>query len=518
MTEQDLEKNGRDSDKHFWSAIFSQRPEKLTTLSLYILLAIVAVGLFLRLNDLGTYGLFGDEIYSILVANGKGDPELIAFDSIRPVYFFLLNLWMNVGTSEEWLRLFSVIFGTVNIALTYYLAQLVAGKKVGLVSAVLMALSPMEVHYSQLVRMYTLGSFFALLGGIALIKCFQTERKSFVFMWAGIRTLMVWTLPLTAVLLGVDIFLSLLKERKNKQIPIVFVSFAVVLALYLCFAWKMPQLTASSSYDEWRYGLPTPQIADALMMLVNFTSTALPIQECSGPVEGGLLASIYSLVVLFLIGLSFIPALNQRWLIWCTGWAVVPIVLAWGASQFTASFVITRYLMFAAPFTFIILAAGWIEIWKQVKLRFLCVLTAVLYSIIMLMNLSHLYTHPVSEDWRQISKFIMEHEQPGDNVVVWNYHSQYLFNYYYRGNNKTHDVTAYHVLNKDNTDILDVRLDMPGLNKVTGRTWFVLREAPENWILAWTVYQVFMKHLQNNYKVIEHDKLGRTDLFLVTPK
>lgn len=518
MTVPDLEYVDRDSGKSFWSNWLSNRPQKRAALSLCILLAIVALGLLFRLNELGTYGLFGDEIYSILVATGKGDPELIAFDSIRPVYFFLLRQWMNFGDSEEWLRLLSVIFGTANIFLTYYLATLVSGRKVAVVAAALMAVSPMEVHYCQLVRMYTLGSFFALLGSIVFIRAWQTSKKQLIFVWAAVRTLMVWTLPLTAVLLGCDIALALWKERKSKLMPTAIACFVAVIALYLCFAWKMPGLTAHSAYDEWRYNLPVPQIADALMMFVNFTSTALPIQECEGPYEGGMLADLYSFVVLSLIATSFLAAAKERWLIWCSAWAVVPILLALAASQFTASFVITRYLMFASPFAFIIIAAGWVELWKPLKLRTLAVLIAVLYVAVMWMNLAHLFTHPVSEDWRETSQFIQAHEKPGDKIIIWNYHSQYLFNYYYRGKNRAYDVIVGHVLNKEKTKLADVKLDVPGLQKISGRTWFVIREAPQNWLFAWVIYETFKQHLENNYKVLDYYKLGRTDLYLVTDK
>ncbi len=483
-----------------------------------MLLAIVAIGLAFRLNELGQYGFFGDEIYSVLVATGKGDPELIAFDSIRPVYFFLLRLWMQFGESEEWLRLFSVIFGTANIVLTYYLAKLVCGRKIALVASALMAFSPMEVHYSQLARMYTLGSFFALLGSALYVKAWQTGKKHFLFLWAAVRTLMVWTLPLTAVLLVADIALAVWKERKNNLIPTVIACFIAVVALYLCFAWKMPNITAHSAYDEWRYNLPVPQIADALMMFVNFTSTALPIQECEGPYEGGILADLYSFVVLALLALSFLPALRKRWLIWCSVWAFMPILLAFVSSQFTASFVITRYLMFASPFAFIILAAGWIELWKPAKLRVLAVLIGVLYGAIMMINLAYLFTHPVSEDWREISQYIQAHEKSGDKVIVWNYHAQYLFNYYYKGNNKTYDVIVNDVFDQARTKLIDVRLEVPGLEKISGRSWVVMREAPENWILAWTIYQMFKQNLETNYKVLEHDKLGRTDLYLIADK
>ncbi len=233
-----------------------------------------------------------------------------------------------------------------------------SGRKVALVAAALMAFSPMEVHYCQLVRMYTLGSFFALMGSIVFLKAWQTGKAQFLYAWAAVRTLMVWTLPLTAVLLGCDIVACSLERKKSKLTPTAIACCVFVILLYLCFAWKMPGITAHSAYDEWRYGLPVPQLSDALMMFVNFTSTALPIQECEGPYVGGMLADLYSLAVLALIGLSFLPALKTRWLIWCSAWAVVPILLALVGSHFTASFVITRYLMFASPFAFIIILSG----------------------------------------------------------------------------------------------------------------------------------------------------------------
>ncbi len=122
------------------------------------------------------------------------------------------------------------------------------------------------------------------------------------------------------------------------------------------------------------------------------------------------------------------------------------------------------------------------------------------------MNLAHLYTHPVSEDWRETSQYIQANEKPGDKVIVWNYHSEYLFNYYYKGKIKTYDAIINNVIDKDKAEFVGVTVEVPGLQKISGRTWFVLREAPENWTVAWMVYQKFMEHLEKNYKVIEHSK------------
>ncbi len=140
-----------------------------------LVLLVACVGLCLRLYKIGDHGFFIDEIYTALVTNGKADPELIQFDSIRPLYFEAMKYWTLVRQDETWLRLFSTIFGTANILLVYQLGKMLAGKTnghlVGMAAAVIMALSPMEVHYSQQARMYTLGSFFAL-GGYIFIKSF----------------------------------------------------------------------------------------------------------------------------------------------------------------------------------------------------------------------------------------------------------------------------------------------------------------------------------------------------------
>jgi predicted membrane-bound mannosyltransferase len=79
-----------------------------------LVLLIVGVGLCLRLFKIGDHGFFIDEVYTALVVNGKADPELIAFDSIRPLYFELMKFWTMFRQDEMWMRLFSTIFGAAN--------------------------------------------------------------------------------------------------------------------------------------------------------------------------------------------------------------------------------------------------------------------------------------------------------------------------------------------------------------------------------------------------------------------
>src|SRR6202012_6040592 len=137
-----------------------------------------------------------EELYSVFVANGTADPPLAKFDSIRPLYFYLLRACMFLGTSEVWLRMISVVFGGVNVGLIYKLGSTLVDRRAGVIAALLTAVSPMEICYSQQVRMYTLGSFFMLTGGICFARAFAASDRKMIVGWALSRFLMMLTLPL----------------------------------------------------------------------------------------------------------------------------------------------------------------------------------------------------------------------------------------------------------------------------------------------------------------------------------
>ncbi len=131
-------------------------------------LIILMGGFALRLYQLGAQSLWYDETVSAYLAS-KSIPELIAHtagDIHPPGYYLLLHLWTRLaGSSEFALAFFSLFFGVLLIPLAYTLARRLMGRTVALWSALLVAISPYNLWYSQEVRMYTLG---AALGLVAL--------------------------------------------------------------------------------------------------------------------------------------------------------------------------------------------------------------------------------------------------------------------------------------------------------------------------------------------------------------
>jgi len=153
--------------------------------------AVMALAAFaLRLMHLGQQSLWYDETVSVYLA-GQPAAALIAHtarDIHPPLYYLLLRGWLLLagyptgqadptGHGLEFMAAFlSLCFGVLLVPLTWQLARRLglASLSAGL-AALLIALSPFGVWYSQEVRMYTLG---ACLGVIVLLAALPFLRRT----------------------------------------------------------------------------------------------------------------------------------------------------------------------------------------------------------------------------------------------------------------------------------------------------------------------------------------------------
>lgn len=134
-----------------------------------ILLVILLLAFALRMFHASTTRMWGDEGFSVFSASR--DLYAITFegkdvDPHPPLYYYLFHFWLTLaGTSKLSIRFFSIFFGTATVALIYMLGKEMFNRRVGAISAALLALTPFAVHYSQEVRMYALVMF---LGAVTL--------------------------------------------------------------------------------------------------------------------------------------------------------------------------------------------------------------------------------------------------------------------------------------------------------------------------------------------------------------
>ncbi len=144
--------------------------------------AITIAGGILRVLLLGTKEMWLDETFSVWLA-GHSLPELldwlVTIDQHPPLYYLLLHGWMaRFGDWPYAVRLLSALFGTATIPLLYLTGKRLSNSMLGLSAAMLLALSPYHIFYSQETRMYTLLTFNAAVATYALIRLLTAARAA----------------------------------------------------------------------------------------------------------------------------------------------------------------------------------------------------------------------------------------------------------------------------------------------------------------------------------------------------
>jgi hypothetical protein len=143
------------------------------------LVLIVAGGLALRAYRIDFQELQFDENVSWDTARGiirTRLPQLPSgiYYTRSPLYHYLLAGWLLAfGDNHVSARCFSVVPGLGVIVAGYALVVAVARRRyLGLLAALLLALSPWELHFSSFIRFYQLGQLFVVLSTLFFLKGF----------------------------------------------------------------------------------------------------------------------------------------------------------------------------------------------------------------------------------------------------------------------------------------------------------------------------------------------------------
>ena len=157
----------------------SRRVSAVTRWAL-VLFVLLAFGL--RAYDLGRREFWFDEALTANVSalgwQGIVEHLRIAPFEHPPLYFLALSPWQQVaGTGEYAFRLTSVFWGVLFVPLLFLLVRRWTGRPVALLAALLAAISPFLVAYSQEARMYTLLPCLAVLALLVFATALERERQ-----------------------------------------------------------------------------------------------------------------------------------------------------------------------------------------------------------------------------------------------------------------------------------------------------------------------------------------------------
>ncbi|MBE7471071.1 MAG: hypothetical protein DPW09_05265 [Anaerolineae bacterium] len=401
-----------------------------------LLLVIILAGFALRLYRLGADSLWYDETVSAFLAS-ESATELIAHtarDIHPPGYYLLLHFWtLAAGSSEFALAFFSLVFGLLLIPLTYQLARLLANRQVAIWAALLVAVSPYHLWYSQEVRMYTLGAVLGVCAGYCGLRALSYRSKSGSprLFWSGYLVAAVmglYTLYYFAFLLivlnGLFLLYTLRSTLNQTVLRSLVLTNGLVLLAYLPWlptAWRqateppVPPWRTLASFSPW------PILLESWSVL-----------SLGQSVEPAAIWPILCLTLaLFILGLfyliqssnpplfqpSTLPTLQPP-ILFLLAYTFGPLLLIYLLSFFTPLYHV-RYLFTYSPAFYIILGAG--LAWLNLRTgRWLTLIAASLLVAACGFSSYQYHFNPRyrADDYRGAVDFIQSHWQPGDVILV----------------------------------------------------------------------------------------------------
>jgi mannosyltransferase len=164
-------------------------------LPLALLGIVLSVYIALRVWHIGSYSLWYDEVFSVLVAKLRWSDlfRQVILDRIHPPLFYVvLKVWIAaVGSSAEKLRLLSVVFSVLTLApLWSCMGQARLSKWVKLALLLAIACNPFLIFYSQEIRMYSLLCFLSVWSLDLCLKQ-QSERPFPYVLWLFVNVSLV---------------------------------------------------------------------------------------------------------------------------------------------------------------------------------------------------------------------------------------------------------------------------------------------------------------------------------------
>ena len=369
--------------------------------------------------QLGAESLSIIESYSLGSARGP----LAHFN--RPLYFWLLRGWMQLGIDDAWLRGLSVLFGLVCIGLTYKLGKQLTNRITGAIAALLLTLSPLAVHLSQEVRFYMMSACLGVAGSWLLVRVLQRGTIGNVAGWLLLRFLGVLTAQVNILLLVPDAILLLAVGRSQLQ-RLLKTRYAIwvlgLLAIPVVILAKdiIPPLIDFLSEGGAN---ETPGLVNIVQVLSSFTAwpSLSPVPSLETIYD--IFFKIYALTNLGLIACALVLAWRsypkgKLW--WVAVWGFVPLIMTFAVSQGLPRLWDDRYVFVVAPYILILLAAaiGWL-LRGAIQRRWLGYTAIALIAIASLSSLTRFYTQPYREDWRSLVETIARQEQNGDAIIVY---------------------------------------------------------------------------------------------------
>jgi len=405
----------------------------------WILLIILLAGLLFRLYHLGSESLWLDEGISIRWARMDLSQMInsASKDVHPPFYFVILHYWVALfGNSEIATRLLSSIFGVLSIAMIYQAGKLFFGRSVGLMAALILALSQFHIYFSQEARMYTLISLLSLCSMVCFLLLLRGKKYLRIAGYLLSNILLLYTHNFGFLIIAAqNIYMFVLFLRFKRVGEFTFSKWMILQIIPILFflPWLMNPINQWLKIQKGYWMSP-----------VSIRSIQQAFLDYSG---APVLCALFYALIMYAILFSFLRTKNKRIKVsnlfkrstraehinvqpgvcLCMIWVLTPILIPFIISKLSQSIYIIRVTIATSP-AFYLLAAKGI---KSVRNKVLRIIIGIIIISNMLICLRSYYTEVKKERWSEVIEYIESQAQSGD-LLIFNSGSYLanIYNYY----------------------------------------------------------------------------------------
>jgi mannosyltransferase len=417
-----------------------QRPEELSML----LLCLAA--LLLRLWKIGDESLWQDEGFSVYISRFSIPFILqsLSYEFHPPLYYAILHFCLSFADSEAWIRGISVAAGVLTIPCIYYLGKELLSAKAGLISAFLLAFSPLHIEYCREARPYSLFCFLFTLSMLLFIRTMNTGRDRTIVLYCVATLAAVWTEFTGLFLLPIQAFVLLARKEKLERRWVSILAIITFLSAPVIWAFFARLLDLRTKL----FWIPRQTPMQDIMQIMDAFMTGSGARS-------------------YWVALMLLPPI--MWLIFsrfrlCRDvtimWLLLPNLVFMLLSFWRPLFLV-RQLLFTLP-PFLLLMGGGMALLLQEKKKAAALLLLAALLIPAALGLGSLYGSLHKENWRALAAAVKEKGRAGDGMLFASEYPSYVFRYYYRN---MHGTPAYRSLDHEADDRM-LRCCLDGLERV----------------------------------------------------
>jgi mannosyltransferase len=364
-----------------------------------VIVALTVLAFGVASYRLGAKSLWLDESISANYAS-RGLTDLWAAltgnsPPYQTLYIVLLNFWTRLfGSSEIALRSLTVLLGGLAVPVMVLLGTRLFGRPAGLVSGLLLAVSPFFVHYEQTARTYALVVLLVTLSSYFFVRELEQPSRATRVGFVLASALAINAHYMAAFVLLVQ-FLTLLAVKRRAALTREWLLAAGAIAI-LCVPAAVTAHRQGTSGLDW---IPTPSFSSLI--------------DVPSEIAGGKVLLI-TLVILACYGLFRAIDDHRLWRAgFVAAWFLVPVLLVFAVSKLGRPAFLSNYLIVVLPALLLLAAAGLVRLpGRAIGVGVLGVLVAA-----SAVGISDWYRRPSFEDYRGATRYILGHQRAGDQII-----------------------------------------------------------------------------------------------------